>query len=59
MAKTQVSFTTSLSIVESLGFHDTAYLVEEGEKTEICLSAELEEEIVLTVMSSDGTALCK
>ena len=46
----------------TLGFSDTAYIVDEGENIEICLSeicAELKKEIVVTVVSSDGTAICK
>ena len=43
----------------TLGFHDTAYFVEEGETIEICLSeinTELQRKVVVIVMSSDSTA---
>ena len=51
-----------LLTAEALGFRNKAYLVDEGDHIDICLSeisAKLEKEIVVIVVSSDGTATCK
>ena len=65
----KTDFALFLPTVVQLGFSQMAYEVVEGGNVEICLSlqlegdvlgtVELEKEIVASVESSDGTAICK
>ena len=65
----KTDFALFLPTVVQLGFSQTAYEVVEGGNVEICLglqlegdvlaTVELEKEIVASVESSDGTAICK